>query len=255
MANLKFAYPDVFFRAVTAVAAPTAASGYQAQSIVTGPRTERFKVSSSGTSVTWDYDLGAGVTARPDCLVIAAAHLLRKKDSAATAWSVTGDSSSGFATTPEVKSGTFQLTDLKGPRSEDFITTFTYSGAFRYWRFRISTTASFQQEFSKAYLCSLFDIGRDPEYGSEFRRDESDGLTRDMPYTLDLKYRGITDANRLLFNSTLWKVADACPVFAYDAGDYLLDDHRLLHCQIKRCKWQPENLNTNSLDISLRELI
>lgn len=250
--NLLFSYCDIPYNA-TAAASPTGATGYGATNLITGARSEHFRASSAGTTTTYDFDLGLGVTQAPDHVIIARADMLRKGDSTATTWYVQGDDNSSFSS-PQSSTGTFNTTDLKGPRSEDFVSALTRT-AERYWRVQLVTTTSFKHQFSKIYLGNWLDLGHDPRYQAAQERLVLANGNREPRYTVYLEYEGITDAKTQALNSYILAKRDVNPIFLYDTNDYLLNDCRLLHCVVAECSITPRTVNRNSITMTLEELI
>lgn len=249
--NLLIGYPDIPF-ASAIVTEPTAATGYTSKAVSTGSRGKMFRQSAAGTTCTFEWDYAT--TTAPAYLYIARADLVRKKDSAATTWTVTGSAASSF-TSPDTKTGTFNTTDLKNPRTEDLITTFTYSSSYRYWRVRLTTTASIKHEFSKIYLGSWFDFGRDPVANLDQERRAESSWSRHTQFRLRMQWRGISDT---LVNSLYTKIgqySDTNPVIIYDTNDIVLGGYRVMHAQVIEIGVAPDTYNSNTVTMEFEELI
>ena len=250
MTNCLIGYPDI--PKSTSLGEPSMATGYNARSVVTGSRGDHVKLVANGTTATYEWDYGANTT--PAYLYVARADLVRKADSAATTWTVTGSASSSF-TSPDTKTGTFNTSDLKNPRSEDLITTFTYSSAYRYWRARLTTTASIKHEFSKIYLGSWFDFGREPVANVEQTRRAASKWARATAFAIRLQWRGISDSLVNSLNTKIVQYRDTNPVILYDAGDIILGGYRVIHARISDVDVQLDTYDSNSVSIEFEELI
>ena len=251
--NLLISYPDIPFRG-TPSNLPTAATNYSTKNVYTGSRGATFKRSTAGTSTSWDFDLGSGVTAQPDHIIIARADLVRKKDSASTTWTVSGSASASI-TSPETKTDTFDTSDLDGPGGEDLISEFTYASAFRYWRFTLATTASIACEFSKLHIGNFLDLGRDPLWSREVSRPFSPGHTRRDPYVFQFEWQGITNTKRNLFFDYVVQYAEN-PIFLYaKTNTVTLAGQSLLHARLIDFSEESVAHNVNTITATFEECI
>lgn len=218
--NLLLGYPQIFFDS-TVWAGPTGATGYDDENVMTGSRALRYKRSAAGTSSEWDLHLDAGVTVNPDYLYIARANLLRLNDSASTTWTLLADDNTGFAS-PETETDTFDTSDLVGPDSDDLLATLSFTTAYRYFRFTIETTVSFQHETSKILIGDWFDFGRDPSVSAEVTRDAPRSWSRRSAYDFRLTWDGITDAKLATFIDRLSAYSDVHPFLLYDSANVIV---------------------------------
>lgn len=249
--NLMIARAHIPFEG-TALAAPTAASGYEAQAIGSGPRAQGFKSSASISSATWDYDLGSGVTAQPDHLIVCRANQLARHGT--VTWTTTGSASAAF-TSPNTKTGTFTTSSLLGPRSEDFVTTFTYSSAYRYWRITLSTSTSFVYEVSKIFFGAFLDLGREPLLEAPIARDVLRQKNREPAYSSRFVWDGLTATARQNFMTYVYKLRGIAPIALYDTADVLFQSHRVLHCDVSDGEFTPLNAIRHKIGADIRELI
>ena len=249
--NFLIGYPDIPF-ASTIVTQPTASSGYAATNVVNGSRGDMFKLASAATTTTYEWDYTT--TTAPAYLYIARADLIRKRDSASTTWTVTGSASSSF-TFPDTATDTFDTSDLKNPRGEDLIATFSYGTAYRYWRVRITTTASFAHQFSKIYLGSWFDFGREPVADLRQTLGAQSAWSRHTAFNLRMTWRGISDSLVNSLNTKITQYRDVNPVILYDAADLILGGYRVLHARIANVEISLDTYNSNSVAIEFEELI
>ena len=251
MTNLLLGYPDIPFSS-SVLASP---SGASALWVINGGRTYHFTRATAGTSSTWDFDLGSGNTATPAYLYVARADLIRKRDSAASTWTLTGSASSSF-TSPDTETGTFNTADLVGPRQEDLLlTSLSYSTAYRYWRFTVTTTASFQHKFSKVYFGAWFDFGREPVAPLRIDRQVITPGARELPNRFRLIWRGISDGTLNSLSSKILAHADLNPVILYDPTELVLPGFTVMHARIVQSAIAPESMNSNRVELELEELI
>jgi hypothetical protein len=251
VANLLIGYSDIGFNS-TAISTPTLDIG-QARNLYAGSRVEAVRIQTASTTSVWSWDHGSTIT--PEFIFLARADLLRRADSAASTWTVDGSTSNTFGTV-DTKTGTFNLSDLKGPRSEDLLSTFTYSSGYRYWRFTATTTASFKHTYSKLFLGAWLDLGRDPLYPARMRRESKAAMPRAVPWSFELEWRGITDATLTTLSDRVLKYKDVNPVILYDPADIVLvGSIRVLHAFVTDVEIAPEWPGVNRLRMSFTEAI
>jgi hypothetical protein len=250
MTNLLISYPNYMYSADT-LTTPGVASGYYVADVSTGPRGVHYVASSATTSTIWELDRGAADV--PNHMILARADLLRRLDSAACVWSVTGSASSAFAS-PETQTGSWNQADLLGPRAEDLVVTFTPS-SFRYWRVKLVTTASVIHRYSKIYFGEWFDFGSEPIVDVPQTRAVRARGNREAYYKYTLTWKGVNNTVAAAFNDDILSMRDTHPVFLYDAGDLILNDCRILHCQITEASITPVKNDSNNVTVTFEEII
>lgn len=250
--NLAIALPPDTY-AATLLAGTTADSSYPLTNLALGPRHLHYKASTTITVSQFDYDFGSAIT--PDFLIIARADLLRKSDSADCDVDFIGSASSSF-TSPDTYSSTITTANLYGSANEDWIYLPTVTTPRRYWRVKITTTASFAHRFSKLYLGIALDPGRDPSFPRRLTRNMTNVRDRAAAHLFFFEWRGITDANRYTFNAQLGMFRDVKPVFLFTRTFHdTLDELRVLHCELSTVDAVTKVRGTNFLRLTFDEVI
>lgn len=158
-------YPDIPFQALKIAPSATFAGLHN---LFRGPKYSiaALAASASGTK-TLDFNLGSGFTASAQYLYIARADLLISPGLVTTL--KLQRSTDGSSWTNEVNQTSFGSVTLGGPDSSDWITTFTQSSAYRYWRAEYTVSGSSKIPHSKLFFGSFLDMGVEPEEWSLIR--------------------------------------------------------------------------------------
>lgn len=257
MTNLLLGYSQIGFLSATELSTPTLdgdySANYVARNLYGGGRPETVRLASAATSSTWSWDHGALLS--PDFLFLARADLIRRKDTAASSWLLEADDDGSFFIV-DGDTGTFNLGDLKGPRNEDLIVELAKLPDHQYFRFTVSTTASFKHEYSKMLMGTWLDLGRDPIYPARFTRDATVPMPRAVPWSFSLEWRGVTDATVQTLSDRVLKYRDVNPVILYDPLDVVLPNTiRVIHAFITDAVVTPEWPGTNRVQMSFLEAI
>lgn len=174
-----------------------------------------------------------------------------------------------WQTTAPKTDNTFSTATLYGPRSDDYVTEFTTSSAYRYWWVDLDCSASSSYAHSKLYFGSWIDFGdtvkdfqitRENTRATQFIAGSGAkhiGRNEQPKYRLNVEWEGITDDQLKDF---VTKVADITytksGVFLYSSTSHeILDNQRLLHCKI--IDFTSENVKTdyNNLRVEFEELV
>lgn len=252
MSNLVIALPPDTYSA-SLFTATAADASYPLTNLALGPRHLHYKASTAITVSQFDYDFGANIT--PDFVIIARADLLKKSDSSNPAVALIGSASSSFSA-PDTYNSTITTATLYGGNNEDWVYLPTVTTPRRYWRVQITTTASFAHRFSKLYLGTGFDPGRDPSFPRRYTRGMTNVRDRAAQNMFFFDWRGITDATRYSFNTLLGKYRDVNPVFLFTRTFHdALSDLRVLHCELVTVESITKVRGTNHLRITFDEVI
>ena len=257
MVNLKFCYADAQVRALT-VTSPASdvvktTDTFPIGNALSGARHRHYRTDAQVTSTDIDIDLGSTGQTNPDYFIIARADFLKRGDSSDPVFTLEGDDNSSF-TSPETSALTVTSAQLKGPHNEDIIKETSFTTSYRYWRLNIASTATIQHEISKIYFGNWLDLGRDPSYAPQIEFGEWSHTRRRRARTISLFFRGITTANRLLFETKVVANKDVHPLFLYDPNDYLFDGLQLIHCELLSHGWTIRH-GGSDLSVTLMELI
>ena len=262
MTNFLISYPDIPLRA-TMTTNGTADSSHPIANTVTGERGKRFALSVAATWSTYlRYDLGSGVTATIDHLIIARASLL--KALGGTTFQLI--SSSDGITWTEGRAGTsydLQTKTFDGVRDEDIIFTQAYNTDYgtlagtarRYWRLNFGASGALMSTFGKVYFGTFFDFGREPSYPAIQNRSMERPGNRDAVYRFTLRWQGITNTKRNELFDKVLQHRDVNPVFLYDTDNLILNGIKLLHCRILDASITPITAQYNDVEILFEELI
>ena len=255
--SLLISYPDIPLRATMTVSG-AASSGYTAFDTITGPRELIYKTDSSAASFNFDYDLGVGVTASANHLIVARANLISGHESSGTPTvTLKADTSAAYANTIQAATNV-STANFYGPQSNDMIMTFSASTAYRYWRFLVTAGTSIDFcPVSKIYFGTGFDMGRDPEYARTLQRDVMRNGNREGRYIVIAKWEGITDAKAQSFISTIAQYRDIHPVFLYTTSYHdILNELKVIHCYLKIYRiTQRKRPNNNTIMCTFEECI
>lgn len=251
VSNLLIAYPDIPNRSLLA-----SASTDNEKDIIFGAKSRVSKLTTAATgTVDWLFDLGSGVTATAEYLAIGRANLLQK--GSVTTITLSG-SSDGVSYSTVYTNASFASATLTGTNSEDFITTFATSTAYRYWRFRADSGAtSSYKPLSKIFFGTLFDLGRDPLHDRTITPTLIEDKTARPLLTFSFNYQGITDTKRQSFETYIGKYAGEHTYFVYGTSySYILGGYNPIYCRIVSYVFTPTAaLNDNNLTIVFEEMI
>lgn len=162
---------------------------------------------------------------------------------------------------------------LIGPWANDYVTTFTATSAFRYWRchWTKSAGAAYPLKIGKMYFGSSFDIGRDVDSFSVQRLTPGDTAfitnggveypvrIKHPTYEITLRYVGITDANLALFKAAVSDRAATTPVFLYEQGlngfTEVTDGKRLIFMKLTNFDTSSRKYNWNEIELKFLESV
>lgn len=230
----------------------TTDTNYLIADLISGPRGNMWR-STTSVSARLHVDLGSGVTSTLDYWYVARADLYYNATKATTTARMLIESSPDDAAWTSRSDATFSGT--RGPRLEDFITIVS-AAAFRYWRATLTVTdgaTTSKHMLSKLMFGTTFDIGRDPEYAIVHRREVKQASERDQAFTVELKWRGITDAKRASLISLVMAYKDVAPLVLYETTDNIFGGFKLLHVYVDDCKITPISKDQNDITMKFRE--
>lgn len=242
MTNLLIAYPDIPFRAIAISATSFTDPIREARNTIGGERYQDayMPVASGGFNV--DYDMGAGLTATADYIIIARADMLINKDRFTIGQNSAGI---GSAYTLIQTTSTFK-SELVGPRSQDYYAPVT-SNTKRSFRVSLDTPALSGSTcaVSKIYLGQMLDMGRDPDYEidltppNSFGQYSSGGLTAirtaEPVYRFSFTWTGVTDAAVTAFQEKIVMQSEVYNhrFFLVTTGNHsILNEFRVVHVRL-----------------------
>jgi len=250
--NLLIGYPDIPSKA-TVFTEPATAPGYSSKAIVSGPRGTTWKGASAVTSITWEWDLGAGNERAPDYIYYARLDLIGRRNATTTTSLIYGSASSSF-TSPNSKVVTYGNGSLQGPDGRDRISIPTaYSSTYRYWRCRINCTSQVP-EISKIYFGTALDFGRDPRRCEKTRRRWSP-QNRNPGYRYIIEWLGVSNANVQTFNEDIARYPENSIILFTRTYHDVLDDHQVIPFMIEDYQITADNVDSNTVRLVLDEVI
>lgn len=255
--NLLIGYPDFFWNGSSFSSNSTAASGFEADHIISGERGKRYKQASDDTGVTFSIDLGSGNDNQPSWLYIARMDLILAHGT----HNVRLEGGTSIGAWVESKTH-FSVTesDLVGPNSEDYVwapSGLPYSSDYQAWRLELwnTTTTNHAFEFSKAYFGSEeFDFGRDPTPPYSFTRTAKRQNSWNAPREFSLTWDGVSNDKLEEFIDKIYQYKDINPIFLHDQNDYLFGGDRLLHVKINYGEFEAMPGKINRVRLDLMEL-
>lgn len=239
MSNLKIGYLDIPFRAISVTSNITHPDLFPYDNWIGGPKYTRSKAASNNTDTQLTCDMGLNNTATANFLYIANAKKL-KSDSVTVALRRSSDGSSYSNEQSISMSGQ----TLYGPRSDDFITTFSTSSAYRYWQIRLTAGASTDFQCSKFFFGTYLDFSLDCdyEYTREVRNIDTERAdsgaeyiaNTDHPtYEFKLRWKGLTDAEITSFVTYIARYRNKSPIPLFTTSVHsILDNQRIIYAKL-----------------------
>lgn len=162
-----------------------------------------------------------------------------------------------WKTTPEYTNSSWNSSTLIGPNSEDWVTTFTQSTAYRYWWVFLRSAANEYYRHSKLWCGRQLDMGRDVEdYTPMIIHDDKtawksnsgtlNSVRAKRPrYRYDLSWLGVTDSKVQDFVNYIAKNAHRSSCALYATGNTpVLSDKTVIHCKLT--DWKATKLYSGS---------
>lgn len=253
MSDLLILGPDIPQRATRFNAANSFYSAgneltdYPAANTMRGPRWWRWQSSSDSTSHVLQYDMGPGNTRACDFVIYSRLDALRA--SASTIQMQILDSNDYDFTAFTVVDSVADI-DVPTLYNNDYISLFTQTAGFRYWRMAMTTGgAAFANNIGKIYFGQRFDMGPDvDDYSIErsspklARAGTSAGSLfigrSDFPrYEYEIIWEGVTNAKVATFFTDFVEKRYTTTFFLYTQNYHdILNNNRLLHVALMDAK-------------------
>jgi hypothetical protein len=109
--------------------------------------------------------------------------------------------------------------------------------------------------FSKLYMGSFFDWGRDPLYIATTTPTINNVRNRCPALKFSLRWEGVTETKVTSFISTIYRYRDINPVVLYDIADKVFFGYRTLHCRITGAQIDVSSPAYRSITVNFEELI
>lgn len=246
--NLLILYPDIpsattAFKSYTDDSAedPNEEDFFPFVNTFRGERYQYWKSSYTASEHNGVYDLSSTVTKSSNFVVLSRLDFLRA--SATTIDFKLQSSSDDSSYTDRHTITDLDTATLKGPWANDYVSTFTATSAFRYWRAKFvkSAGSDFQNKIGKVYFGTSLDLGRDPSFQIE-RKLSGDtsfitsggvvypGRVNHPTYEINLTWSAVSDANTQLFDEKITRKRHTSPIFLYTQNFHdPLDGKELIH--------------------------
>ncbi len=272
MSKFKISYNDIPRRAAsTSLTTGSENANHPHENLFYGTSGIYFVSNASVTETAITLDLGSGVTATVDHMIIRGINLFLQNSVGTRRIRLRGSTDNFSASNVVVlDSGDFTTNAaFLGSQSDDLVITGTESSAYRYWRVQITTSSACLHYLRKVYFGKFFDFGdRTPSYpyipGLEvpnqgFESDAGTIFSTSNGYakrSLSLNYKGITDDIRDEFRTKIGQYLADFPVFLYsesDLGHDVLDSSRVLFGWLTANYSAEQWKDNNKIGLTFRE--
>lgn len=269
MTNLKIAYPDIPYNAVTITPTITDDPLQPVYNLIAGERIWRYATGSTNTTLSIVFDLGfdfADKQNTAEYLIIGRADLLQNTG----VTGITLARSDDFSVwTTVYTDASFASATLYGPRTDDYIATFTATSSFRWWKMTYTSGGAINFYHSKLYFGRFLTFDTAPQY--KIKREASANSqwyassgamfpvrTQEPRYEFDFVWKGQTDTTATSFFDNVVRFKDKCPVFLYtSAVPKILDSQYIIHAKLQDHEIRRSSgiTNYNEITATFTELI
>ncbi len=243
--SLVISIPDIPFNAAAYTLSSAHDPDHPVYNLITGPKYGIFQLQTGTTSANVVFDLASTYTSKRnqvDHVIVGRADTLRNA----------GCTTINLASSPDNSVWTTRFNDaalssatLYGPKTYDYVSDFTQTSAFRYWRFKWDAGASCGFPCSKLYFGSWFDMGIEPNFKidrapvREGKQQTTSGMQNakrlDEPaFRFDLTWEFVTDAIAQSFLRLIARYAHRHKFWLYTRTRHeVLDYNRLVYCECR----------------------
>ena len=285
MTNLLFLTPDIPYRCTNyktytddTAEDPNESDFYPFRNTLRGEKYQHYLAEYYRDEHNAVYDLGhvGGVANTRACnfIVLSRLDLMAALNTVGTyqgTWDFALQSSSDDSTYTDRHNITDVSTaSLIGSWSNDYVSTFTATSAFRYWRTNWQKTSGSDNTLrvGKVYFGTAFDIGTDPsDFSIERLKDGetmfvADGGARypsrvkHPTYEINLTYEGLTDTELQSFKEEVARHRYTTPVFLYSTSFHeVTDGKQLIFCKLSEWRTEQAKRDWNNLACRFTESI
>lgn len=256
MTSFLIGYPDIPMRVTGVMSYATNSStetpdeddDYQALNTYQGERFHWWKSSYTKSEHNIRWDLGPSTTRTASFIILSRLDYLQSLYPTTTTEFQLLRSDDDSSYTAEQTISNLHSLPLIGPWSNDYITIFTASSAYRFWRARLLSTAGtadFTSRIGKVYFGNMFDMGREPAlynikrdyvFSSDFVAGSGvvySGRLSVPRYKIDLEWHGISDSTTKTFFDDIYSHRHTTTFFLYtDSFHDPLNGERLIHVKL-----------------------
>lgn len=267
--TFKIGFNDIPRRAISS-SANSENADYPHENLFYGGKTIFWQSAAAVTSSQITFDLGSGITSAAEYFAVAGLNSIIAQTPGTLTLQLRA-STDNFAASDVLISEATPLTsaNLIGTYDEDYLKSFTLSTAYRYWRFKITTSNAVYHKLRALYFGAFFDFdGKSPRYpydisprqaGGSFISDAgtmfatSSGRAK---YRGNLAWTGITDAVRNEFFEKIGRYLMDYPIFFYEPDDFThtVLPNRILFCMAENnYKSHPRWKNVGEIELQFTE--
>lgn len=240
---LLIAYPDIPFSAIQIATAEIYSDFRPVYNLIRGARSHHAELENASNSTrVIDFNLGSSGAKSASYYILARADLLI--DQGVTDFTLQRSPDNSVWTTVSTVALASNL--LAGPRSQDYVVTFTETSAYRYWRAYVDGLTISKLRYSKLYFGNMFDMGVAPdsftyqiqeESYNEFIADSGaihPEQFREPQRSLVVTWDGVTDAKcQALMGSGIVNQSNSTGLFLYSPSQpQILNSEGLLHVEL-----------------------
>jgi hypothetical protein len=238
--TLYIAYPQHPKNAVQIVPNVTFDTDYPYTHSIDGERANYAQISSA-SNLSAEYDLGVGGEATASYLIIARADKLQAQG--VTEATLSGATAIGGSYSTVTTDASFASATLYGPRSDDYLATFTESSSYRAWKIAFTASSS-AKTFSKIYFGNALTFAKEPRainFSPDFDAEGAlisasgavDRVRMEEPrWRFNLTWT-VTDDELTSFMTKISSKADRSRFFLYTTSNHhTLNDLRCVHVRL-----------------------
>lgn len=211
MTNLLISYPAIPFDSIDRAQSVTFAEDRLADNVITGERYQ-YASATAGASglIEMEFDLGVGNSQSVDHVIVVNAQKLIDQGTIVIALESANDGIGGtYATTWE--DPYFNLANLYGSDSKDYISYNLFNLAARTWKFYITGGSVTTREICKVYFGTALDLEKDPaSFSFEMVEPEGSYLIGEdgnyhsirlgeKKFQISLQWQGVSDEKASIF--------------------------------------------------------
>lgn len=232
------------------------AIGYEREYLHGSHKADWFRRSSPNINDhRFTYDLGVGVTSTANYLYLGRASMLGP--AGVTFVFLRANSTDNYGTAVNyvtVDSTTLAAANLLGPGRDDVLVSFNESPAWRYWYVNVFSPGNSLIPHSKQFFGRGLDLGLDPTDVTLTLRRPAAAMVRSL-ITLDLQWRGLTEANARTLLTTVGDRRAYHPLVLYTTTYHeLLFGHRVLFGRAREVAVVPTATNVFEASMTFEEM-
>jgi len=147
--------------------------------------------------------------------------------------------------------------NLQGLRGEDYYSEITNSTGYTHWEIRIqdSMVHAVKLRIAKAFVCKLFDFGRDPEYSLPMQQGGAMKFQRHTAKRYFFTWRGVSNDKIDTFNALIMPYTIQTGLVFYDPADAVLGGDRVLFARVVDYGHQALSSNSNTVTMTVEEVV